>query len=68
MGVVKDGARLIGFLFIATVLGGILAGVGDITVPSVINGTPLGPQNELAPIAWTAVAGAVIYGVSEVKG
>ncbi|OYR55525.1 hypothetical protein DJ73_02160 [Halorubrum sp. Ea1] len=68
MVLVKSGAKLVGFLFVATILGGVLAGVGDITMPSVINGTPLGPQSQSAPIAWTVVAGVVIYGFSEVAG
>jgi hypothetical protein len=68
MGLAMDGVKLLGFLLVATVLGGVFGAIGDITVPSVINGTPLGPRSELAPIAWTVVAGAVIYGVSEVKG
>ncbi|WP_435093411.1 hypothetical protein [Halorubrum sp. N11] len=68
MGLAKDGVKLVGFLLVATVLGGVLAGVGDVTVPSVIDGTPLGPRSEVAPIAWTVIAGAVIYGFSEVRG
>jgi len=68
MSLVKDGAKLIGFLFVATILGGVFGAVGDMTVPSVINGTPLGPRSELAPIAWTVVAGVAIYGFSEVRG
>lgn len=67
MSLVMDGVKLLGFLFIATVLGGVFGAVGDMTVPSLITGTPLGPQSEAAPIAWTAVAGVAIYGFSEVR-
>jgi|AntDeeMetagen192_2_1112575.scaffolds.fasta_scaffold09780_2 hypothetical protein len=68
MSLVKDGAKLIGFLFVASILGGVLGGFGDMAMPSIISGTPLGPRSDLAPIAWTVVAGVVIYGFSEVRG
>jgi len=68
MGLAMSGLKLLGFLFVATVLGGVFGALGDITVPSMINGSPLGPRSEFAPIAWTVVAGAVIYGFSEVNG
>ena len=68
MSLAKDGVKLLGFVLVATVLGAVLAGVGDIAMPSVINGTPLGPRSESAPLAWTAIAGVVIYGFSEVNG
>ena len=66
MGLATDGVKLLGFLLVATVLGGVFAAVGDMTVPSLISGTPLGPQSQNSPIAWTVVAGVVVYGASEV--
>jgi len=67
MSLVRDGVMLLGFLFVATVLGGFFGAVGDIAAPSLIAGTPLAPQSGASPIAWTVVAGAVIYGFSEVR-
>ena len=68
MELVMGGLKLLGFLFVATVLGGVFGAVGDMTVPSLITGTPLGAQSEAAPIAWTVIAGVAIYGFSEVSG
>ena len=67
MGLAKDGLKLLGFIFVATILGGVFGAVGDMTVPSLITGTPLGPQSEAAPIAWTVIAGGAIYGFGEVR-
>jgi len=47
MSLVKDGAKLIGFLFVASILGGVLGGFGDMAMPSIISGTPLGPRSDL---------------------
>jgi hypothetical protein len=48
------------------VLGSLLAGVADATVPATIAGTPLGPESENTHIVWTVIGAAAIVGAREV--
>lgn len=67
MSLVRTGAMLIGALIVATILGGILGAAADSLIPSMVNGTPLGPESEQSPVLWTGIALAVIYGANEVR-
>lgn len=52
----------------ASVFGGVLGGLGDVLVPSLINGTPLGPNSSSSPLMWTLIAAALLVGAYEVRG
>lgn len=63
--------REIGFgvivLFGGTILGAVLAGVADTTIPELIGGTALGPNSSSSPIMWTGVGAALIVGARGVS-
>lgn len=48
---------------VISILGGLLAGVGDVFAASMLAGTPFEPGSELAPLAWTFLAAFVLYGL-----
>ena len=64
----KNGARLIGGLLVAAILGGLLASGADMVVPELIAGTPLGPDSSRSPVVWTGIAAVAIVAYSEVSG
>lgn len=68
MSLPRTGVALLAFLVIAGVLGAFMGGAADMVLGDAIVGTPLGPSSDLAPLVWTGIAGAVIYGVNEVRG
>lgn len=60
--------KLVVVLAVVSALGGVLGALADIAIPGVIAGTPLGPESGLSPLAWTAIAGGLLYGGMEVLG
>jgi hypothetical protein len=61
MGWFKNAVMGIALLFGATILGGMLGGLGDVFAGDLITGTPLGAQSTLSPLLWTGIALGVIY-------
>ena len=64
----KSGARLVGGLIVAAILGGLLAAGFDMLAPELIAGTPLGPESNRSPVVWTGLGAVAIYAYSEVSG
>lgn len=52
--------KAIAFLIAATILGGILGALADLTIPNAIAGTVLGAQNTNSPLAWTTIAATIL--------
>lgn len=50
------------------IVGALFAGTLDVVAPEMIRGTPLGPDSAASPLLWTFIAGALLWGVQEVRG
>lgn len=59
----KRTAKILLAFIVVSVVGGLLAGFGDVLLGSMLAGTPLGPGSRLSPLAWTALAAAVLFAV-----
>lgn len=59
----KSAFKIVLAFAVISVVGGILAGVGDVFAASMLAGTPFEPGSELAPLAWTLLAGLTLYGL-----
>lgn len=64
----KNGARLIGALLVAAILGALLASGADMVAPELVAGTPLGAESHRSPVIWTGIGAVAIYAYTEVSG